>query len=340
MSFSKDIKEELSKINNLANKDNVKAEMIGYLLSNNIEIKKNKIRYATENEYNINRFNKLLNNLKIDYSIQFQGKVYIITFSKDTIKELEYVEICNYRKIQNDDKNVTLNSKGQDINKVEDINKRKDINKESYINKENIQINKQEINQKSNEQFLKAIVRGAFLGCGSLNNPNNKYHLEIVFSTQENAKDIYSILKKFYIQSKILKRKNSYSTYIKEAEEISKFLALIGANKSVLNFEEIRVVRDTRNNINRLVNCETANLNKTINAAVKQINAIKVLKQNKKFKDLPNNLKEIANLRIENPDASLIELGQMLQTPIGKSGVNHRLKKICELAKEGKSNEI
>lgn len=284
MSFSKDIKEELSKINNLANKDSVRAEFIGYLLSNNIEEKNGKIRYATENEYNINRFNKLLSNLNIDYDIQFQGKVYIITFNKRRI--------------------------------------------------ENIEIVKKDIDIKNNEQFFKAIVRGAFLGGGSLNNPNNKYHLEIVFSSKENAEYVYKILKEFHIETKILQRKNSYSIYIKEAEEISKILALIGANKAVLNFEEIRVIRQARNNINRIVNCETANLNKTINAAVNQINAIELLKKRKKFEELPENLKEIAQLRLDNPDASLIELGKMLKTPIGKSGVNHRLKKICELAEE------
>ncbi len=203
-----------------------------------------------------------------------------------------------------------------------------------YLGK-TIQI-KQDIleNLELSEQFLKAIIRGAFLGGGSLNNPNNKYHLEILFSTKINANYISNLLKKFNIQTKTLERKSSYSVYIKEAEEISKFLALLGANKSVLNFEEIRVVRDTRNNINRLVNCETANLNKTINAAVVQIQAIKYLKSKKKFDDLSQNLKEIAEIRIKNPDASLVELGNMLKEPLGKSGVNHRLKKICQIAEE------
>lgn len=292
MSFSGDIKEELSKISNLANKDAVKFEFIGYLLSNNIEVKKNKIKYATENQYNINRFNKVLNNLGINYNIEFQGKVYSIIFKKDNFFGIEYI-----------------NNKAQ-------------ITKEVF----------DKIIVEKNEQILKSIVRGAFLGGGSLNNPNAKYHLEILFSTNENAEYILKILKEFNIQSKILKRKSGCSIYIKEAEEISKFLALIGANKSVLNFEEIRVVRDTRNNINRLVNCETANLNKTVNAAVVQINAIKYLKKIKKFEELPDNLKEIAELRLKNPDASLIELGQMLDKPLGKSGVNHRLKKICEIA--------
>lgn len=307
MSFSAEIKEELSKINNLANKECIRAEFIGYLLSSNIEVTNTKIKYATENEYNINRFNKLLTNLGIDYNILFQGKVYIITFSKKSIT------------LSNGDSEATTN-KLTVVNELEYVQNKIQINAKYCI--------------EENEQFLKSIVRGAFLGGGSLNNPNNKYHLEILFSTVQNANYILELLKQFNIQSKILKRKSSCSIYIKEAEEISKFLALVGANKAVLNFEEIRVVRDTRNNINRLVNCETANLNKTINAAVNQINAIKILKENKRFDELPDNLKEIAKLRIKNPDASLVELGQMLSNPIGKSGVNHRLKKICEIAED------
>lgn len=292
MSFSGDIKEELSKISNLANKDVLRAEFVGYLLSSNIEVTKNRISYATENEYNINRLNKVLNNLNIDYDISFQGKVYKIIFKKQEFENIEFVE-----------------------NKIQ-------------INKDDV------IDVKKEELFFKALVRGTFLGSGSLNNPNNKYHLEIFLGTKVNAEYISRVLKEFHIQTKILIRKRSFSIYIKEAEEISKFLALIGANKSVLNFEEIRVERDTRNNINRLVNCETANLNKTINASVTQIQAINYLKEHKKFEELPENLKEIAEVRLKNPDASLVELGQMLKNPIGKSGVNHRLKKICEIAEE------
>ena len=288
MSFSGDIKQELSKISNLTNKEILRAELIGYLLSSNISVIKNKISYATENEYNINRLNKLLNNLNIDYDISFQGKVYKIAFKKQEFEDLEYV--ANGIEIKKDDSNI-------------------DVKKE--------------------EQFFKAIVRGTFLGSGSLNNTSNKYHLEILFSTKLNAEYISRVLRELYIESKILVRKRSFSIYIKEAEEISKFLALIGA---------IRVERDTRNNINRLVNCETANLNKTINASVNQINAIKYLKENKRFKELPENLKEIAEVRLKNPDASLVELGQMLKNPIGKSGVNHRLKKISEIA-EGLKGE-
>lgn len=292
MSFSKDIKEELSKLNTFSNKENVKFELIGYLISNNTTLIKEKIRYSTENEYNINRFNKLLNSLHVDYKIELQGKVYIIIFRKVDLDKIKYLE-----------------------NKIQ-------------INMEN------KINIKSDEMLLKSLVRGSFLGGGSLNNPNNKYHLEILFSTLENANFILEVLKVAGIEVKILKRKNSTSIYVKEAEEISNILAFIGAGKSVLNFEEIRVMRDTRNNINRLVNCETANLNKTINASVEQIEQIEYLQKIGEFDNLPENLKEIAILRQENPDASLVQLGAMLCSPIGKSGVNHRLKKIIDIAEE------
>lgn len=291
MSFSSEIKEELSKLNTLNNKEIVKAELIGYLLSSNIVLSNNKIRYSTENEYNINRLNKLLKNLNIDYKIEIQGKIYTIEFKNDI--DIEEICFCNN----------AIEIKDLDLN------------------------NKQ-------ENYLKAIVRGAYLGSGSLNNPKEKYHLEIILSTLKNSKYIGNIIEKFGIKSKFLTRKKGYSIYIKDGEEISKLLAFIGSNNSVLKYEEIRVVKETRNNINRLVNCETANLNKTINASVQQIEAIKNIKKHKKFEDLPENLKEIAELRLKNPDASLIELGNMLKEPVGKSGVNYRLKKLIEIANE------
>ena len=183
------------------------------------------------------------------------------------------------------------------------------------------------------ENEIKSFIRGIFLGSGSVNNPENKYHLEIILRTKESAKTVKKILDKIGINMKELERKNGFSLYLKEGEEISNFLAFIGANNAVLKFEEIRVLRDMKNNINRKVNCETANISKIVNAAVKQTDAIKKLQQTGKFEKLSDNLKEIATLRIENPDASLIELGQMLKNPIGKSGVNHRLKQIEELSK-------
>ena len=281
MSFSSDVKEELSKVNNLANKIQVKYEFIGYLISNNSSVVGNKIRYATESQYNINRFAKLLSNLKIDYKIEMEGKSFVIKLKNSEFNEIEII-----------DKKLILK----------------------------IQENLDEKNEKS-------LVKGVFLGAGSINNPDNKYHLEIRFSNQENEEIVLEILKKYNINFKKLDSQKNKSIYIKEGEEISKFLAFIGANKAVMKFEDIRVQRQMRGKVNRLVNCKAANLNKTLNASVEQIDAIRKLQQNGKFNKLEDNLKEIANLRLENPDMPLLELGKLLKNPVGKSGVNYRLKK-------------
>lgn len=280
MSFSAELKEEISKIENLSNKEAVKYELIGYLISSNIANEDNKIKFSTENEYNINRFAKLLNNMNIsDYEIELQGKIFVITFSKRKVEELENIETLNVEQI-------------------------------------------------------KWLIRGAYLGAGSINNLEKKYHLEIGIADVENANQIVQYLKEFDIKSNIVEKKGEYAIYIKDGEAISKILALIGANKSVLKFEEIRVQREMNNKINRIVNCETANLNKTINASIEQIEAIKRLKSNGKFEKLDEPLKEIAELRLKNPNSNLTELGKMLKNPVGKSGVNYRLKRIMEMSNE------
>ena len=170
---------------------------------------------------------------------------------------------------------------------------------------------------------------------------NAKENSEIVFTSgTTNSMNIIvsgffkNYLKKYDIKSNLTEKNGEYAIYLKDGEEISKFLALIGANKAVLKFEEIRVQREMNNKINRIVNCETANLNKTINASIEQIEAIKKLKKNKKFEKMDDSLKEIAELRLQNPNASLVELGKLLKQPVGKSGVNYRLKKIMEIANE------
>jgi len=189
-------------------------------------------------------------------------------------------------------------------------------------------------NLKQDEQLARLLIRESFIKKGFINDPNKEYHLEILFESKKKSDELKEIIVNFGIDIKSTKKDSKYMLYLKEGEEISSFLALIGATKAMLKFEEIRVIKDTRNNINRLVNCETANLNKTINAAVKQIEDIKKLKKNKKFEELPDNLKEVANLRLENPDSTYEELGKMLSKPIGKSGVSHRLEKISKIANE------
>lgn len=286
MSFSSDIKQELNKNSNLANKNIVKQELVGYLISGNINIVNNKeIKFSTESDYNINRFSKLLTNLDINHSIDMVGKNFVITLKT---KEIEFIE----------------------------------------YDKETVKI--KEVPE--NQEEKKAIIRGTFMGAGSINNPEREYHLEMEVTNEQNMNTVLDLLLEFGIKAKYMEAKNKYYIYLKEGEEISKFLALIGAAKAVMKFEDIRIQKEMRGKVNRLVNCETANLNKTINASIEQIAAIRKLQENGEFKKLDDNLKEIALLRLENPDMSLIELGKKLKVPIGKSGVNYRLKKIMEIA--------
>lgn len=189
------------------------------------------------------------------------------------------------------------------------------------------------------EQIARIRIREAFIKSGFINNPNKENHLEIFFKSLKKAKEIEEVLKTFGINAKITNKANGKIVYLKDGEDISKFLALIGANNAMLRYEEKRVEKSARNSINRIVNCETANLSKIVEAATIQIENIKYLKGIKKFASLPENLKEIANMRIKNPDASYEELGKMLKTPIGKSGAYHRLNKINKISEEIRNGE-
>ena len=202
MSFSENVKKELSQLNNYVKKDELKAELYGYMLTNNVVIEQSEIRFTTKNEDNIYRYNKILKNLNIIYEESTSGNTHITK-----IKNNELLKI-----------------------KIDD-----------------------------NTNILGAIVRGCFMGGGSINNPESEYHLEILFRDKNNINEVSKILEKFNINIKVLIRKDKYAIYMKDGEMISRFLALIGAKKSVLDFEEIRVIKEMKNSVNRLVNCETAN---------------------------------------------------------------------------------
>ena len=280
MSFSSEVKQELSSINTYSKSNLIEAELIGYLMSANIKEENEKIEFITENEFNIERIYKILFKLKIEYEPETRRKTFVAKINKPNLRNIENLET---------------------------------------------------------EEEKKALIRGIFLGSGSINDPTKKYHLEILSKNKDVAQYIQNILKSFNIKAKI--REMTNTIYIKEGEEISKFLAFIGAQKAVLKYEEIRVMREIRNNVNRQVNCETANLNKTISASVMQIEAINYLKKVKKYEELPTGLQEIAELRLEYPEMSLKDLGSLLENPLGKSGVNHRLKKIIEIADEAKKEK-
>jgi DNA-binding protein WhiA len=180
----------------------------------------------------------------------------------------------------------------------------------------------------------RAFLRGAFLGGGSVSNPKGPYHMEFVTQDESMADILTKLINDFGLKSKVVERKNNYMIYLKVGDHIADMLGIIGAHNNLLRYEDVRVLKDMRNSVNRMVNCETANLNKTIDASVRQIESIKYIKQNNLFDDLPDNLKQIAELRLEYPDLSLKELGQMIDPVLGKSGVSYRLKKIEEMAQK------
>ncbi|MFC4768360.1 DNA-binding protein WhiA [Effusibacillus consociatus] len=179
----------------------------------------------------------------------------------------------------------------------------------------------------------RAYLRGAFLAAGSVNDPeSNSYHLEIAVNSDEMAKSLLLLLNEFYLNAKLIERKKVFVVYLKEGDKIIEFLNIIGAHQALLHFEDVRILKGMRNQVNRLVNCETANLNKTIHAAVRQIENIRLVEQIVGLENLPPHLKEVAELRLKYPEINLKELGSMLTGNVSKSGVNHRLRKLEEMA--------
>ncbi|NIK79937.1 hypothetical protein FHS15_005111 [Paenibacillus castaneae] len=181
----------------------------------------------------------------------------------------------------------------------------------------------------------RSYLRGAFLAGGSVNNPEgSSYHLEISSMYQEHCEALVDLANKFDLNARCIERKKGFIFYIKEGEKIIELLNIIGAHQALFKFEDVRIMRDMRNSVNRIVNCETANLNKTIGAAVRQIENIKLLQREVGLESLPDKLREVAEIRMLHPDMNLTEVGEMLKGKVSKSGVNHRLRKIDELAEK------
>lgn len=181
----------------------------------------------------------------------------------------------------------------------------------------------------------RAYLRGAFMAGGSVNNPEgSSYHLEISSMYEDHCRALVNLANEFRLNARFIERKKGFVLYIKEGEKIIEFLSLIGAHQSLFKFEDVRIMRDMRNSVNRIVNCETANLNKTIGAAVRQIDNIKLLQREMGLDNLPERLREVAEVRLAHPDLNLKEVGEMLKGTVSKSGVNHRLRKIDEMAEK------
>ena len=185
----------------------------------------------------------------------------------------------------------------------------------------------------------RAFIRGAFLASGSISDPEKGYHFEIVCPDRQKAEQLQELIRSFQIDAKIVLRKKSYVVYVKEGAQIVDILAVMEANVALMNLENIRILKEMRNSVNRKVNCETANINKTVSAAVKQIEDIRLIEEKMGFHNLNEGLAEIAELRLQYPEATLKELGMMLNPQVGKSGVNHRLRKLSGIADELRNNK-
>lgn len=300
MSFSNDVKNELSRIET---NDSCcdKAELLGLLrMSGAIIIRGSNvgIHFSTENAALARRVLQLL---KSNYQVQTEV---VITRSRRLKKNNRYqVRVIPAPQVSKALTELQLLSVESDL-------------KNPLLN---------------NHCCKRTFLRGAFLGGGSISRPSSDYHLEMVTGNEDFAHSIIKVMHSFSLKAKLTDRKNDFIVYLKDGESITKFLSVIGAHNSMMDFENVRIVKEMRNNVNRVVNCETANLNKVVKAAVRQINCIKYIEQHLGLNQLPQALQDTARLRLEYPDASLNELVEY-SGGIGKSGINHRLKKLQEMA--------
>src|SRR5690625_286170 len=311
MSFASDIKKELSTIEN--DPCCVNAELVALIRMNGVltvSKQQTTLDIQTENAAIARRIYKLI---------------------RTTYKHA--IELLVRRKMKLRKNNVYI------VRLVEDVI--------DFLQQLGIMTDQKAITYQMSKQFLqkpcckKAYLRGAFLAGGSINNPEtSSYHLEIFNYYEEHNDALCELLNSFQLKARVLQRRNGYITYIKEAENITEFLIIIGAHNALFKFEDVRIVRDMRNSVNRLVNCETANLNKTIGAAFRQIESIKYIDATIGLDALPERLQEIARVRLQHQEATLKELGELMEEgPISKSGVNHRLKRIDDIAKKIKNGE-
>lgn len=229
--------------------------------------------------------------------------------------------------------NTVMQSKGRVI---DDENAEKKVLQALYLLDENGGVISPEmpVNRLlvKNSCCARAYLRGAFLSIGSMSDPEKSYHLEFVCNNREQAVQLQSIIQEFGVEAKIIARKKYQIVYLKEGAGIVDLLNVMGAHISLMNLENLRIVKEMRNSINRRVNCEAANITKTVNAASKQIEDILLIRDKYGFQNLPDNLRQMAEVRLEYPEAALKELGEYLDPVVGKSGVNHRLRKLSEIA--------
>ncbi len=300
MSFSNDVKNELSRIEtNDAECD--KAELLGLLrMSGAIIIRGMNvgIHFSTENAALARRVLQLLKN---NYRVQTEV---VITRSRRLKKNNRYqVRVLPAPEV------------GKAMTELQLLSVESDL-KNPLL---------------SAHSCKRTFLRGAFLGGGSISRPSSDYHLEMVTGNEEFAHSIIKVMQALSLKAKLTDRKNDFIVYLKDGESIIKFLNVIGAHNAMMELENVRILKEMRNNVNRAVNCETANLNKVVKAAVRQVSCIKFIDEHMGISNLPQNLQDTARLRLQHPDVSLNDLVEY-SGGIGKSGINHRLKKLQEIA--------
>jgi len=319
MSFSKDVKDELSK--QLSGARHCRLAELAAILSNEGHIigsgSSYYLKLQTENIVVARKYFTLMRktfNINIDVSIRtnsYLKKNYIYTLIIKDTKAV--IMILQATKLFNEEIYAEKKALSQDNAPTWEIG-----------------IASQMIVQ--NDCCKRAFIRGAFLSSGSMSNPKKAYHLEIVVNNYDKAEQLKKIMQTFSMDAKIVIRKKNFVVYIKEGSQIVDLLNVMEAHVALMNLENVRIIKEMRNSINRQVNCEAANISKTVTASSKQIEDIIYIKENAGYGDLSDGLEDIATLRIQHPDASLKELGEMLLPQIGKSGVNHRLRKLSMIA--------
>lgn len=309
MSFSGEVKEELSKQLSTARHCQI-AELSAIILfcGKIVQGEQGKIslEVRTENSSVIRKYFTLL---KKTFNINTDISEKMIGFEKNGGSIV--IEICNQ----------------DEVTKILSAVKFMDV-------KGNLVLEREWINPilLNNSCCRRAFLRGIYLAIGSMSDPEKSYHLEFVCMKEMQAKKLCNVLNDFGLEAKIVIRKKYYVVYVKEGSCIVDFLNIIEAHVSLMDLENLRILKEMRNSINRRVNCETANITKTVTASSKHLDDIEIIRDQYGLINLPQNLREAAEVRLEYPDATLKELGEYLTPPVGKSGVNHRLRKLSELA--------
>lgn len=325
MSFSTKVKEEISRHSSPGRHCRI-AELLALILATGEVRLKNgqaKLLLHPENEMIAERINMLLQKVfSGEVRVERQAKYMLIEDPEQMDRVLQTIKLSDYVDYLEED---WLDEDELDAMDEEWI---------TFVSSQGVSLQNchfpRQVIQK--DCCKKAFIRGIFLAAGSVNDPNKAYHFEVVMHNRDMAEAVREIMNYFKLDAKVIKRKKYYVVYLKEGSLIVDALNVMEAYVSLMDMENIRILKDMRNGINRRVNCETANIKKTVNAAHRQIEDIEFIQKTKGLRYLKDSLRELAELRLEEPDANLAELGQMLNPPVSKSGVNHRLRKISSIA--------